>query len=379
MSIPSNPTGANLYSTSGSTPSSSISNVIRATRVPATSDIKGPSGNYPIGQRWVNTSANATYTLTSLSASSGVISATWVIEGGGSGTLSTLTGDTGTATPSAGNIQIAGGAGITTSASGSIVTVALSGGSVAMDSFIPDTGTNPVVPTAAGAVTMSGTGSQITTTGGTNTLTFSIPTTFLAPGTIASTGALTAGTTLTATGGLTTLTTLNQLGTANLNTAGAAVTTIGTGGTGAVNIGNATGNTAVTGSLTASTTLTSTSGAITATNGNFVGSAVGTGLLLNADSTSGTTTATLNGRVGSITITTPSIAAGATFAMTITNSSITGSGTFVGYWLIGGTTGAALTIQSVANTASQSVVTIQNGTAATTNTASLQLIFLVLN
>lgn len=74
---------------------------------------------------------------------------------------------------------------------------------------------------------------------------------------------------LTATG-LSTLAALTQVGTANINTSGAGVTTIGTGGTGAVNIGNTTGNTAVTGSLTASTTLTATSGAITATNGNFV-------------------------------------------------------------------------------------------------------------
>lgn len=39
------------------------------------------------------------------------------------GALETLTGDTGTATPVAGNIQIAGGPGITTSATGAIVTI----------------------------------------------------------------------------------------------------------------------------------------------------------------------------------------------------------------------------------------------------------------
>ena len=76
-------------------------------------------------------------------------------------------------------------------------------------------------------------------------------------------------------------------GTTNINTTGAGVTTIGTGGTGATNIGNATGNTAVTGSLTASTTLTATAGAITATNGNFVGSAAGTGFQFNANAASG--------------------------------------------------------------------------------------------
>jgi hypothetical protein len=38
-----------------------------------------------------------------------------------------------------------------------------------------------------------------------------------------------------------------------------------------------------------------------------------------------------------------------------------------------------LTIQSYVNTASQSVITLQNGTGATTNTASLILNFIVLN
>jgi hypothetical protein len=48
--------------------------------------------------------------------------------------------------------------------------VTLVGGSEAIDSFIPDSGTSPVVPAANGSVTTSGSGS-ITTVGGTNTLT----------------------------------------------------------------------------------------------------------------------------------------------------------------------------------------------------------------
>lgn len=132
-------------------------------------------------------------------------------------------------------------------------------------------------------------------------------------------------------------------------------------------------------SITAGTTVTATLGNITATNGNFVASTAGTGILLNPGTVAGTTTGTLNARAGQITITTPSIAAGATFAFTLTNSAITGSGTQVIYALTGGTTGAALTIQSYANTASQSVITLQNGTGATTNTASLTLNFIVVN
>lgn len=64
-------------------------------------------------------------------------------------------------------------------------------------------------------------------------------------------------------------TTLSAVGAVTLNASGAATTTIGTGGTGAVLIGNATGNTSVTGSLTASTGLTATAGGITATLGNI--------------------------------------------------------------------------------------------------------------
>jgi len=68
--------------------------------------------------------------------------------------------------------------------------------------------------------------------------------------------------------GLSTLGDLTQVGTANINASGAGVTTIGTGGTGAVNIGNTTGNTSVTGSLSTTTTLTAGTG-ITATTGNI--------------------------------------------------------------------------------------------------------------
>lgn len=71
-------------------------------------------------------------------------------------------------------------------------------------------------------------------------------------------------TSLTVTPGPATIT-----GTTNINTTGSAVTSIGTGGTGAVNIGNATGNTAVTGTLTTSAGITATTGNIVATAGNI--------------------------------------------------------------------------------------------------------------
>lgn len=51
--------------------------------------------------------------------------------------------------------------------------VTLAGGGQAIDSFIPDSGTSPVVPASDGSVTMSGSGST-TTVGGLNSLTFQL-------------------------------------------------------------------------------------------------------------------------------------------------------------------------------------------------------------
>lgn len=170
-------------------------------------------------------------------------------------------------------------------------------------------------------------------------------------------------------------------GTTTINTTGAAATSIGTGGTGPVNIGNATGNTAVTGSLTASTTLTATLGDITATNGNFVSSASGKGLLLNSPATSGASPGPIvvNGRSGQATFTGVSIAAAADLTLTITNSAITGSSTQVIYSMSGSTTGSAPSIKSVTNSAGSSVIVVTNGTGATTTTANIVMNFLVLN
>jgi len=139
-------------------------------RNPATTDVVG----YVVGKRWVNTVLGSEYVLTSFSSSQGIITANWTVLGGASSDVNTLSGDTGTAVPTAGNIQIAGGAGVTTSASGSVVTVSLDGGGEAIDSFVPDAGTNPVVPAVDGSVTMSGTANQVRTTGGTNSLAFSL-------------------------------------------------------------------------------------------------------------------------------------------------------------------------------------------------------------
>lgn len=221
-------------------------------------------GNYlpvgiKLGQHWINEAANTVYILTSVSTSAGVTTPTWTLLESGASAFLSLTGDTGTATPSSGNVKIAGTANqITTAASGSTVTVSV-----------------PSSPSFGGNTT------------------------------------------------------------------------------------SATG--------------------FTATTGNFTASAAGAGIVLNSGTASGTTTATLNGRSGQVTITTPTINAGATFSFALTNSSITASTTQVLYGLTGGTTGSAITIQSVTNSASTSTIVVQNASAVTNSTGSLVLTFLVLN
>lgn len=83
--------------------------------------------------------------------------------------------DSGTATPSANAITIAGGSGINTSASGSTLTIEAVGGESAVDSLIPDSGTSPVVPDGSSQITIAG-GTGISTVGGTNTLTINLDT-----------------------------------------------------------------------------------------------------------------------------------------------------------------------------------------------------------
>lgn len=356
MSTPSLPTGASVYTQGfGSASTNSLINIIKSTRAPASTDVRGPQGNLSLGQRWLNTTLSDVWTLAALATSAGVTTATWVQDSAGTGALNQLNGDTGSALPSSGAITIAGGAGVTTSATGSTVTIALSGGGVAIDSFVPDAGTNPVVPTSLGAVTMSGTANQITTTGGTNTLTWSLPSSITAPGSLTTTTALVsgttiaAGTTITAPGDITTtagnLVASNSLAggivscqvtnsnnanassnaqvqiavggsasgdpaitwqisgvgastmTMGLDNSAADIFTLsnssGLGSSNLLTIAQSTGNTIVAGSLTA------TSGAITATNGNLVLNTAGNKIVSTSVGT--TTTAGANS-FGSVTL-----------------------------------------------------------------------------
>lgn len=289
-------------------------------RAPTTSDTQ-----YFLGQEWV-WPGNGIWFLVTLAPVAGVLTATWEQAVSASGDVLSVTGTANQvlATPTTGN-----------------VVVSLIG---------PYT---PATYTAHGVLIGEGTSSIAATAAGTTGQVL-----IGATGADPAFGALGVNSGLTAHGVL--------LGEGNSAIAATAV-----GATGTLLAGT-------TGADPAFTASPSVTGNMTAATG-FVATTAGAGITLNSGATSGTTTATLNGRSGQITITTPTINAGATFAMTITNSSITGSATQILYGLTGGTTGSAITIQSVANTASQSVVTVQNASAVTNSTGSLVLTFLVLN
>lgn len=88
-------------------------------RAPTTSDKK-----YEVGQMWVDQVTGQIYALASVASNS----ATWSILGPGASDVDTLTADSGGAlSPAAGNITIAGGTNVTTSGSGSTVTINLDG------------------------------------------------------------------------------------------------------------------------------------------------------------------------------------------------------------------------------------------------------------
>ncbi len=232
-----------------------------ATRSPTSSDKA-----YVKGTLWLDTSAATAFMWPG--------SGNWISLGSGTtGAIVTLTGDSGGAiSPVGGNIDILGGAGVSVVGTAGTLTISLKGGGTAFDSFAPDAGTNPVVPSALGLCTMAGTANQITTTGGLNTLTFSIPSSFIAPGSIVATTTIASTTTMTA-------------GTGFTVTTGNAVVSTG-------NITATLGSVAAGTTVTAGTSITATLGAITATNGNVVLGTAGNKIL--STSVASTTTAGAN-------------------------------------------------------------------------------------
>lgn len=143
MTVPLSNRFDSVASAGGSTGLSGLVPVVTI-RAPAASDIRGPYGPFKIGQLWVNSTANVSYVLTSLVPSAGFITANWAEVSNRSSFLETLTGNSGVATAVAGNINTLG------------------------------------------------TTNQITTTGSGSTLTLSIPSSFVAPGSVAATTTVTA-------------------------------------------------------------------------------------------------------------------------------------------------------------------------------------------
>ena len=309
--------GAVLYVQSWGSRPENVEVPIIQNRAPATTDVS------VVGKRWIDSTNNASYDLTSLSSSGNIVSATWVGVGGGSSQISTLTGNSGGAlSPTAGNINILGAGALAFSGSGSTLTGSITPGTALIATLTGGTG-GALSPTA-GNFNLLGTANQITSTGSGSTITFSLPSAVTAPGSLTTVTSLTAGNGFTVTTGTTSIT-----GTVNVNISGAGVTTIGTGGTGAVNIGNATGNTAVTGSLTASTTLTATLGAITASNGNLVLGTAGNKIISTSVATTTTAGANSFGTVtlssGTATISTTAVTASSIIMLTRQSPGATGA------------------------------------------------------
>ncbi len=301
-------------------------------RAPATTDIL-----YPVGKRWVDTVAGNEYALTNYTVSNGVQSAHWAFLGSSSGDLDTLTADDmNIVAPTSGNINVAGVSPLSTTGSGSTLSVNLSG-------------TVGVAHGGTGAVTLTG----VLTGNGTSAIT---------------------GNAVTNHGVL-------------LGGASNAVSSLGVASTGTI-LAGATGadpaftaSPSVTGSVTAGTTVTATLGDITASNGNFVSSTAGKGLSFAANTNTGAASGpvVLNSRAGQVIFTSVSIAAAADLTLTITNSAVTASTTQIIYSMSGATTGSALSIKSVTNSSGSSAIVVTNGTGATTTTADITLNFIVVN
>jgi hypothetical protein len=119
----------------------------------------------------------------------------------------------------------------------------------------------------------------------------------------------------------------------------------------------------VTGSVTAGTGFTATTGNLTlsGTSSGVVYTPVVVGAAASPQ--------TANGRVFSVTFSSVSIAAGATQSFVINNTSVN---TLVQLSMVGATTSSALSIQSITNSAGVSTtIVVTNGTGAATSTANI--------
>lgn len=145
-------------------------------------------------------------------------------------------------------------------------------------------------------------------------------------------------------------------------------------------IQNSVGVLSDTGALSGITDLTA-SGNITATAGNVVITAAASGLDFTNWPTATDTAAngiTINGKTGTATFTSISIAGNADLSMVLTNSAIAGASTVVSYWWNGATTGSAVSLKSAVAAAGQITFTFTNGAGLTTTVADIEISFMVL-
>ena len=178
--------GANLYVGSFGMKPENVEVPTFQTRNPTGTDV-----NWPSGKRWINTSNNSEYSLTSLTSIGGVLTANWTLLGGASSDVNTLSGDTGTAAPVAGNIQIKGTANqISTTGSNGQVLLALPSSITAPGSVtstttltatlgnITATNGNLVLGTAGNKLSIAtGTNASVGTSGALSTGTVTVATT----------------------------------------------------------------------------------------------------------------------------------------------------------------------------------------------------------
>lgn len=158
---------------------------IISSRAPTTTDTR-----FPLGQTWVYQISSTNASVYSLGAVAGGV-ATWVLLGGSSGDVNTLTGNSGGAiSPTAGNINVVGSGAVAVVGAGSTLTISVTPGTAFIATLTGDSG-GARSPTA-GNMNILGTANQITTTGSGSNITLSLPSAITAPGSVTATTTLTA-------------------------------------------------------------------------------------------------------------------------------------------------------------------------------------------
>lgn len=121
-------------------------------RTPTTADKR-----FKIGTMWLDTSSDSSYQLIRILNNE----AQWAILGPGTTNLDQLDGDTGSATPTLGVINIVGGTGVTTTASGDTVTIDSAAGQASISEFIVAADGSADYTTIQAAITAASSGDAV--------------------------------------------------------------------------------------------------------------------------------------------------------------------------------------------------------------------------